>query len=242
VGGRFRVAYFALAALFGAAIGAFVVVERAPAPQPPPRWSAWEPSAANPQAQVQQIAAHVGAQYHIERGKKLVDVYVGSPIDPSTKISAVAVAKTTRPSKNSDFSFFDPTQTAMYTLCGDPKLKCAIRDGKPSVARGALVEREAFELALYTLRYVHGARSVLAFFPPVKGQKLVHALFFNTADVEQELHQPLDKTLRGKPPLPSGLSIADRRTITGLTSTRMFEFTVRKLSNGSVLILVPSNS
>src|SRR5262249_43827780 len=157
VGGRFRAAYFALAALFGAAIGAFVVVERAPAPVPPPPWSAWQPTGANARVQVRQIAAHVGAQYHLSRGKKLVEADVGSPIDPSTTISAVAVAKTTRPQKNSDFSFFDPSSTAMFTLCGDPKLKCAIKDGKPSEARGALVEREAFELALYTLRYVNGA-------------------------------------------------------------------------------------
>ena len=243
VGGRFRAAYFGLAALFGAAVGAFVVIERRPAPQPPPPWSAWQPSGANPRVQVRQIAAHVGSQDHLTRGKKLVDVYVGSPFDPSkTTIAAVAVAKTPRPVKNSDFAFFDPSSTPMYTLCGDPNLQCAIREGKPSKARGALVEREAFELALYTLRYVHGAQSVLAFFPPAKGQRLAHALFFKSDDVQQELDQPLNQTLRGKPPLPNKLTAHDRRLISGLTSTRMFQFTVRNAKNGSLLILVPSTS
>lgn len=239
LGGRFRIAYFALAAVFGAAVGAFVVLERRPAPTPPPPWSVWRPTATSARGQVQQIAAHVAAQYHLTRGKKLVDVYVGSPLNPSTTITAVAVARTSRPEKNSDFSLFDPSSTAMYTLCGDPKLKCAIREGKPSEARGALVEREAFELALYTLRYVHGARSVLAFFPPAKGKNLVHALFFAANDVSQELREPLNRTLRDKPPLPSELTVRDRRLISGLTATRLFEFTVRSEQNGSLLILVP---
>jgi hypothetical protein len=244
VGGRFRVAYFALAALFGAAIGAFAVVERAPAPQPPPPWSSWKPSATDPQIQVQQIATHVGAQYHLSRDKKLVNVLVGSPIDPSTTpIFSVAVAKTTHPGdKSSDYRFYDPSTTPMYTLCGDPKLRCAIREGKPSKVRGALVEREAYELALYTLRYVPGARNVVAFFPPPKGQGFSHALFFKSNDVQPELHQPLDRTLRGNPPLPSQLSVRDRRLIAGLTETRMFSVSVGKAKSGTLLILVPSKS
>jgi hypothetical protein len=241
LGGRFRLAYFGLAAVFGAAVGAFVVLERSPAPKPRPPWSTWRPTAASPRGQVRQIAAHVGSQYHLTRGKKLVDIYVGSPLDPSTTITAVAVAKTARPEKNSDFSLFDPASTAMYTLCGDPKLKCAIREGKPSEARGALVEREAFELALYTLRYVDGARSVVAFFPPERGKKLVHALFFASDDVAQELNQPLNRTLRDAPPLPSELTVRDRRLISGLTATRLFEFTVQSARNGSLLILVPTH-
>ena len=244
VGGRFRVAYFALAALFGAAVGAFVVFERAPAPQPPPAWSSWKPSSADPQLQVQQIATHVGAQYHLSRDQKLVNVVVGSPIDPSTTpISAVAVAKTTHPgAKSSDYRFYDLSTTAMYTLCGDPKLRCAIREGKPSKVRGALVEREAFELALYTLRYVRGTRNVVAFFPPPKGQGFSHALFFKSNDVQQELQQPLDRTLRDKPPLPSQLSVRDRQLIAGLTATRMFNVSLANAKSGSLLILVPASS
>ena len=242
VGGRFRAAYFALAAIFGAAVGAFIVVERRPAPLPPPPWSSWKPTASDPRVQVQQIALHVGAQYHRTRGTKLVDVRNVAPIDPSTTLAAVAVAKTSHPAKDSDFALFDPSETAIYTLCGDPKLDCAIREGKPSEARGALVEREAFELALYTLRYVDGVKSVLAFFPPPKGKKLEHALFFNADDVQQELRQPLDRTLRGKPPLPGELSARDRRMISGLTATRMFEVTQHSAQNGTLLVLVPANS
>ena len=71
---RFWLAYLALAALFGAPVGTFIVLQERPAPIPPPPWSAWKPTAGNPGAAQQQIAEHVGARYRLPSGKKIVDV------------------------------------------------------------------------------------------------------------------------------------------------------------------------
>jgi hypothetical protein len=45
---KFGAAYFALAAIVGAAVGTFVLLVERPAPKPPPPWSLWKPTAAAP--------------------------------------------------------------------------------------------------------------------------------------------------------------------------------------------------
>ena len=64
---RFSLAYLALAGVFGAAVGAFVVLVERPAPTPPPPWSVWQPSAEDTGARQVQISNHVAAQYRAEQ-------------------------------------------------------------------------------------------------------------------------------------------------------------------------------
>jgi hypothetical protein len=240
---RFWFAYLGLAALFGAAVGTFVVLQERPGPKPPPPWSAWKPSESDPQARQQEIAVHVGATYHLPSGKRLVDVLPRGPIAGSTPIQEVAIAKTPNPTQASDFTIFDAATTAMYILCGDGP-KCSIKEGKASTARAAVLRREALELALYTFRYIDDARSVVTFFPPAKGKNPTYVLFFTKADFSDELHAPLRETLpHRKAPVPGRFPSGERKIVDELTTPRVFRFAVQTEQNGArVLVLAPTTS
>jgi hypothetical protein len=242
---RFSLAYLALAAVFGAAIGAFIVVLERPAPKPPPPWSSWQPTAEDPGARQQQISKYVAALYHLTSGNKLVNVIAGGPGGPDNPIDAVAIARTLSPTQRSDiYSVITSDKTALYNLCGDgTKPRCSIKEGKPSKARGSVLRREALELALYTFRYIDGVDSVVAFFPPSKGGKATFAFFFVKEAFKDQLHAPLRLTLpQAEAPLPGKLSASEQKTVDALTFPREFRFAVRNGQNGTlVLVLVPAS-
>ena len=97
------------------------------------------------------------------------------------------LARNLDPKQQSDvLGVVDSTKTAMYILCGDGP-HCAINEGKPSVARGTVLRREALELALYSFRYLDNTDSVVAFFPPQKGKNLNHVYFFAKTDFKDQL-------------------------------------------------------
>jgi hypothetical protein len=234
---RFTLAYMALAVLFGAAVGAFIVVEARPAPTPPPPWSAWKPTEKDAVARLGEIAQHVEAQYHLPSGKKLVDVLPRGPAAPEP-IAEVGIANTPNPKQASDFSFSHADSTAMFILCGDGP-KCSIKEGKPSLARGAVLRREALELALYTLRYVDGADSVVAFYPPQKGKDPTYAFYFDKSDFSNELRAPLRRTLpQSKAPVPGKLTSGELETVNALTTQREFRFAVQTDQSGARVLLL----
>jgi hypothetical protein len=236
---RFSVAYFALAAIVGAAIGTFVLLVERPAPLPPPPWSSWRPTASDKLVRAQEIGTHIASQYHLPSGKRLVRVVVGVPGTSSASIRAVAIARTTRPTKQSDvLSLVDAKGSIMFILCG-AGTKCAIKEGKPSVARAAVLRREALELALYTFRYVDGITSVVAFFPPKKGDDMSFALYFDKSSFSTQLDHPIRKTLPVTPP-PVRLTPAERKTVDLLTLRRVLHFALEREQNGErVLVLAP---
>jgi hypothetical protein len=241
---RFRLAYFGLAALFGVAVGAFIVAVERPAPAPPPPWSVWQPSASNPGIRQAQIAQHVEVQYHLPSGKRLVDVRAGGPGPASNPIQLVAISRTLTPQQKSDvLTTFNTEKTAMFILCGDGP-NCSIGEGKPSVARAKVLGREALELALYTLRYISEADSVVAFFPPAQGQQPSRVLLFTKDALSSQLHDPLRRTLpRAKPPLPGKISPAELKVVDSLTGPRVFKFRVEQGQSGArVLVLVPESA
>jgi hypothetical protein len=234
---RFTLAYVALAGLFGAAVGTFIVLEKRPAPTPPPPWSAWKPTEKDAAARQGEIARHVDTQYHLPSGKKLVDVLPRGPAAPQP-IEEVGIAKTPNPTRASDFSFSHADSTVMYILCGDGP-KCSIKEGKPSLARGAVLRREALELALYTLRYVDGAESVVAFFPPQKGKDPTFAFYFAKSELSNELQVPLRQTLpHPKPPVPGKLASGELKTVNALTTPREFRFAVQTDQSGARVLLL----
>ena len=239
---RFSIAYLGLAALLGVAIGTLVVLIEQPAPKPPPPWSAWQPNEASRVARQQQIASHVGSQYHLDGGKRLVRVVVRDPDASPDPIRDVALARNLDPRQQSDvLGVVDSTKTAMYILCGDVKAHCAIKDGEPSVARGTVLRREALELALYTFRYVDGVDAIVAFLPP-KPNSPPYAVFFKKDDLDSQLDHPLMRTLpQRKPPMPGKLSATERKTVDDLTLTRYFRFELQRANNGArVLVLRPA--
>ena len=237
---KFLLAYFALAALLGTAIGLFVLLVERPAPPPPPPWSSWKPVAASSTDRANEIADFVGSQYRLPSGHRLVRVIVGGPGTATDPIRAVAIATKTNATKQSDFNIIDASRTMMFVLCG-AGANCAIREGKPSTARAAVLRREALELALYTFEYVPEAQSVVTFFPPKLGAQPSYALFFQRDDLNPELDHPLKRTLpHAKAPLPGQLAAGERKTVDELTTTRVFRFDVERARTGQrVLVLAP---
>lgn len=237
---RFSLAYLGLAALLGVAVGTFVLLIERPAPPPPAAWSAWQPTHSERVMRQRQIAEHVASQYHLAGGKKLVSVLVRDTT--ANRLRDVAVAHTLAPAKKSDvISYVDAKKTAVYILCGDAEQpKCAIKDGQPSTARTTLLRREALELALYTFRYVPGTDSVIAFLPP---KDLANALYFAKSDLEDELDEPLGRTLpQAKTPLQGVVSKTEQRTVDELTVPRQFRFQFQQEQDGaSALVLVPAS-
>ena len=130
----------------------------------------------------------------------------------------------------------------MYILCGDGP-HCSIKEGTPSVARVAVLRREALELALYSFRYLDNTDSVFAFFPPRKGDDLNHVYCFAKPDFKDELDSPLHLTLKqGKTHVPGNLAPRERRTVDALTVPRQLKFALRKVHGGAnVLVLAPGS-
>jgi len=83
---KFGLAYLGLAAIFGAAIGLFVVLVGRPAPPPPLPWSVWKPQSPDRADETQEIADHIAARYHLPSGRRLE---AHSGLEPSWTIRAM---------------------------------------------------------------------------------------------------------------------------------------------------------
>ena len=131
----------------------------------PQNWSTWKPTAKDGFAAAHQIAEHVARKYRMGNGDQLVAVISG-PIEFLDVPLSVAVK--TAPS-GGDIRLLDG-KGVMYTLNGlGPQ--GSIKNGKPTNQRGALVRREALELALYTFRYIDNVDMVVALLPPLPPKK-----------------------------------------------------------------------
>lgn len=154
---RFQFLFGALGAFSVAAVALAIALVRAPAPAAETPWSAWKPASGEVDP-AQQIAAHVAPRYRLEDGKQLVQVTGGPPVLNGKPLTVGIFRSGQTPSELEG-------NNVLYQLCGGGT-DCSIKAGKPSEARGLLVEREALELALYTFRYVSGAEHVIVTMPP----------------------------------------------------------------------------
>jgi hypothetical protein len=238
---KFSIAYFALAAIVGGAIGTFVLLVERPAPLPPPPWSVWQPTANDKLVRAQEIGTHIAAQYHLKNGKRFVRVVVGSPdATASDPVQGVVLAKKVPAVQSDVLSGVPATDAVMYMLCGDGA-NCTIDEGKSSPARAAVLRREALELALYTFRYVKGVASVVTFVtltPKKTGKPTKLAMYFDRLSFTSQLDNPLHKTL-GSPPASETLAPSEKRTVDTLTNKRVLYFTLQRSNGARVLVLAP---
>jgi hypothetical protein len=221
---RFGLAYLVLAAIAGAVIGGAVVLAKRPGPKPAPPWSSWRPGSQSREAQVFEIANHVGGRYRLASGDQLAAVKIGPP-SGNDSVRAIAVPTTSQPKTLGDFTRYDKSKSVIYVLCGAAK-NCSITEGKPSRARGTVLRREALELALYTLKYEDPIDNVLVFFPPSSRKaQLSLTLFFHRNDLKGRLERPLRKTLpQAKPPVPGQVSDLEQATVDGLTAPSLYRY------------------
>jgi hypothetical protein len=247
---RFALFYVVLAVVAGAGVGALLVLVGRGSPAPAPEWSAWEPTG-SAERRIAQIGDHVGDQYRLPSGKALVAVtYAGAPVvtgpdGSSFQVRAIAVRPDTTAGRAEadDINTVNAAGTVMYTLCG-LGVSCSIPEGKPTVARGQLLRREALELALYTFHYLNGADSTLVLLPPRADGKAATAVFLERGDVRGELGQPLDQTLTA--PLAPGvgeIQADEQHVIEQTTRSRVYEYSYLQAQDGSpIMVLTPAVS
>jgi hypothetical protein len=236
---KFFVAYLLLGAAVGSAIGAFIVVVQRPGPKPPPPWSSWRPGSSALQTQVLEIADHIGSAYRLPSGDPLTAVKL---YPRGSDLRAIGIPTVRQPKTLNDFKLYDQSSSVIYVLCGlGPN--CSINKGKPTVARGTMLRREALELALYTMEYARAIDNVLVFFPAARGEKtLTRTLFFHRSDLESHLKHPLRRTLpQAQPPLPGRIRPAEKQTVDQLTRPTFYLYvrTVGVQGYGSMVVLEP---
>jgi len=134
-----------------------------------------------------------------------------------------------------------------YILCGLGQ-RCAISEGTPSLARARLLHREALELALYTFKYVDGAKSVVALLPPAansensqnpQNPQNTFALFFRKRELRSILDRPLQTTLSQPRVLdPTRLGAAETQRIDRLTRRSLFQYAFQQSPDGSAFLVL----
>jgi hypothetical protein len=227
---RFRLVFAVLGALLGAALSAaFVLAVSGHRPQEID-WSPWRPSSGGAGG-AQQIADHVAPLYRLSSGEQIVGVR-GSDL----RLADLPVTIAVRGAGNGDIKLSDGNGV-LYTLCGlGPK--CSIRTGKPSNARGLLLQREALELALYSFRYLPGLDQVVVMLPPPKGDPPSKALLFRKNDVKAELDRPLRATFALTLKTPKSLSIGDKAQVSALTDQRLYQFSIAEAQDARVVLVL----
>jgi hypothetical protein len=152
--------------------------------------------------------------------------------------------------------------TAVFNLCGlGPN--CSI-SGTPSSDRLLLLRREAFELSLYTFKYIHGVQNVVSILPPGKALTATTAkltpkppatssrsskaapLFIAVAFQKRSLQQFLNRPLRGTlpeevPPTPVTIAKApEAELVSVVTAQALFkQQTIQAQDGSNVLVLDP---
>jgi hypothetical protein len=201
-----------------------------------PHWSAWQPPQKNLTAGTDEIAQHVGAEYKQDNGSQLAMVK-GAPL-PGVQIAL-------RPSQGA-IKTITPDHGVVYTLFGLGENGALT--GKPSLARGQLVRREALELALYTFRYLPDVDTVVTLLPTIpagaqtKGGPTTaaqsQAVFYRPGDLKQQLQTPLRYTMAAKALEPATIPRADGRRVDALTLSNLFEWSIVHAQTGEPYLVL----
>jgi hypothetical protein len=194
-------------------------------------WAPWHPSASDGLEAVNQIADHVGQRYTLPSGNQLVAVR-GGPLELARLPVTIAIED------QGNVKILDQ-KGVLFNLCGLGE-NCAIKEGKPTIARSLVLRREALELSLYTFRYIKNVDQVVVILPPKKGLKPSYAMFFRRGDVGASLNRPLAATLPGTPPVPPNVSKAQQTFINNLTAQNLFAFQPQQGGDAHIyLVLSP---
>jgi hypothetical protein len=260
-----------IALLVGLAIGVVAVTvivlsgQRDAAPSAP--WSEWRPLDSG-MIGAREIADHIAPLYRISGVDQLALVTVVNLTSPTAAASAAASngSSGTTPSGLQVAVQENPSSSAVsllsgntiaYNLCGIGTSNCAIAVGQPSTERLLLLRREAFELALYTFKYISGTDNVVAILPPghtVTGctgicprpntkpttKPVDIAVLFFRGEMKQFLDQPVSFTLpeRFPPSVAEIASAPEAPLVDQLTARTLFSERLVQAQDGSNLLLL----
>jgi hypothetical protein len=232
---RFRIAYIILAVVVGAAVGTFIVLVGRGNHEQRSSWSVWQPDGSSTQ-KTAQIANFVGRQYRLPSGRQLVVVIPGAPEIQNLPVQHVAFVE-----GNTPFSLESVSNSVMYQLCGLGE-RCAIEEGTPSFARGALLHREALELSLYTFKYAD-ADSVVTLLPGRAGTAPSYAVYLRKDDFKNALDRPLSRTLRPTADIkPGQLTRSETNTIQSLDLRHLYRYSFQQAPDGSAILVLSTPS
>ena len=240
---RFTIVYAGLAVVAALGLTAFLLLMNRPAAAPSATWSTWVPTGSD-SARAKQIADHVSRTYRQPDGQQLTTAIVGPPqvtagAGGDVPVHAIAVRPDTSTGKkeDSDISVVDANRSLTFILCGLGK-NCSITNGKASVARHALLRREALEFALYTFKYVDAVDSVSVFLPPrPDGAASPTSVFIRKADLEHELGKPLTQTIGKNTPTVGAMAKPELATVNRITSPRLYSYTYEQAQDGSAILV-----
>ena len=200
---RFRLAYFGLAALFGVGVGTLVVAVERPAPTPRRPGLRGSRPPTGPRRSQAQIAEARRRAVPPPSGKRLVTSSRADPARCRTRSSS------SRSRRRSPAAAERRPDDVRHEEDGDVhplRRRAEVLDqGGHAVGRArSRPRREALELALYSFRYLDDTDSVVAFFPPEKGENMTHAYFFAKPELSKQLDPPLRLTLPQARRAPAG--------------------------------------
>jgi hypothetical protein len=234
--GRFLAAYAILILAFGSGLLALALLATGNK-HPSKPWSAWKPSKTG-FAAAGQIAAHVSKQYRLSSNREqLVAVKAYPPEVNSVPLAGIATRDTT-PSglSTGSLSIRDSDHTLVYVFCGTVSQRCML--SAQAGVRDVILRREALELSLYTLKYIHGVDSVVSFLPPPDRQTL-WAVYLRRGELRNELRRPLAQTLTlGATPALDQPDSIERPQIDQETLAHWYTTTLQRTPTGRTLLVL----
>ncbi len=149
----------------------------------------------------------------------------------------LAIAEHGRPYARLQVS--DTANTWTFKLCGRGK-DCSITPGRPTETRGQLIRREALQLALYTFKFDPQIDSVAIYLPPPPHAGPSRTLLYLQRDqLARQISKPLDQTLAlATPPLPDVPDRTEQETIDRLTLPNLFAFSMTRIQDGGVELVL----
>jgi hypothetical protein len=230
---RFVAFYGLLGLLAVGAIGIGVHVATEKKPHVAGPWSGWRPTTTDVKA-VEQIADFVGKQYVDSKGKELIDVR-GTPLIMGSKQVQIAVRK----DANSRTVASVAGTSVEYNMCGSTD-SCVIPSGAGVTANAAsvLTRREAYELALYTFKYVPQVSNVVVLTPPTVNKSKARAIFIRRDDVARALDAD-SLELPGAATRATHVSQRDALLIAKTTDPFVFQWILADVGSTPTLVINP---
>jgi hypothetical protein len=217
-------------------------------------WSQWRPPD-NGLAGEREIAAQIAPFYRASPASQLAVVTVQN-IPSSTSGSPSATQLALRDPTTGTVSGVSGN-SAVYNLCGlGPG--CTVIPGAPSHARLLLLQREAVELALYTIRYIGSVQNVVVTLPPGRAtisstvlsasprravtRTVDLAVVFSRQGLAHFTSRPLNQTLPEElpPTVDQMLNAPEAELVNVIASQALFQQQLVQAQDGSaVLVLNP---
>jgi hypothetical protein len=242
--GRFLIVAGVVGAVALAAIGAALAMGLKGSGSDSGPWSMWKPDTDGVQG-AQQIADHISSTYKLGAGRRLVAVRAGElkipqlvPVNgqPAVVDAPFSLVQVVRNGRKEDVKYLDGNGI-LYSMCGLGS-QCSIKVGSPSPQRLLVLRREALELGLYTLKYLHDVKSVVVLTPPSKDGAPTGVMVFRRDGLGSLLSRPLDRTLPTNPPRPEALKRKDAGQLRALTQSHVFNYEVQAAPDGSALMVL----